>query len=47
MKQERRALRVRVHDLDGSWQDEGLLLRFRLAPGAYATEVLAELGEIR
>jgi tRNA pseudouridine13 synthase len=47
MKQERRALRVRVHELDWSWQDEGLLLRFRLAPGAYATEVLAELGDVR
>jgi tRNA pseudouridine13 synthase len=47
MKQERRALRVRVQDLAWDWQDDGLLLRFRLGPGAYATEVLAELGEIR
>jgi tRNA pseudouridine13 synthase len=47
MKQERRALRVRVHDLEWEWRDEGLLLRFRLGPGAYATEVLAELGEVR
>jgi tRNA pseudouridine13 synthase len=47
MKQERRALRVRVHELAWDWQDEGLRLRFRLVPGAYATEVLAELGEVR
>jgi len=47
MKQERRALRVRVQDLAWEWQPDGLLLRFRLGPGAYATEVLAELGEVR
>ena len=47
LKQERRALRVRVQDLAWDWQPGGLLLRFRLGPGAYATEVLAELGEVR
>jgi tRNA pseudouridine13 synthase len=47
MKQERRALRVRVQDLSWDWESEGLRLRFRLGPGAYATEVLAELGEVR
>jgi len=47
MKQERRALRVRVQELAWEWQPEGLLLRFRLGPGAYATEVLAELGDVR
>jgi tRNA pseudouridine13 synthase len=47
MKQERRALRVRVQDLSWDWKEEGLELRFRLGPGAYATEVLAELGDIK
>jgi len=46
MKQERRALRVRVFDLSWEWRDDGLQLRFRLAPGAYATELLAELGDL-
>jgi len=47
LKQERRALRVRVQELSWQWRpDGGLLLRFRLGPGAYATELLAELGEI-
>jgi len=48
LKQERRSLRVRVNDLDWQWPaDDVLELRFRLAPGSYATEVLAELGEVR
>lgn len=47
LKQERRALRVRVDDLAFEWEDDALILRFRLGPGAYATEVLAELGDIR
>jgi tRNA pseudouridine13 synthase len=47
MKQERRALRVRVNDLEWSWlAEDALQLSFRLAPGSYATEVLAELGEV-
>jgi tRNA pseudouridine13 synthase len=47
MKQERRSLRVRVNDLAWHWQgDDALQLSFRLAPGSYATEVLAELGEV-
>ena len=47
MKQERRALRVRVRDLDWQWEGEGVLrLRFSLPPGAYATELLAELGAV-
>jgi tRNA pseudouridine13 synthase len=45
LRQERRALRVRVDDLESEWLDAGLRLRFRLGSGAYATEVLAELGE--
>jgi tRNA pseudouridine13 synthase len=48
LRQERRSLRVRVHDLQWQWQAEDVLqLGFRLAPGSYATEVLAELGEVR
>ena len=47
MKQERRALRVRVHDLQWQWPaaDE-LELRFALAPGAYTTGLLDELGAV-
>lgn len=48
LKQERRALRVRVAALEWSWPADGeLLLRFELPPGAYATGLLAELGEVR
>jgi tRNA pseudouridine13 synthase len=47
MKQERRSLRVRVGELEWQWlADDALRLSFRLAPGSYATEVLAELGEV-
>ena len=47
LKQERRSLRVRVNDLEWQWLgDDALELGFRLAPGAYATEVLAELGDV-
>jgi tRNA pseudouridine13 synthase len=47
MKQERRALRVRLADLAWSRPDEDRLeLRFALPPGAYATGVLTELGEV-
>ncbi len=47
LRQERRALRVRVQEL--SWRreaDGALLLEFSLMPGAYATELLAELGQV-
>ncbi|MDY0021253.1 tRNA pseudouridine(13) synthase TruD [Arenimonas caeni] len=48
LKQERRALRVRVGDLAWDWPAPGeLALRFELPPGAYATGLLAELGEAR
>jgi tRNA pseudouridine13 synthase len=48
LKQERRALRVPVRELEWSWlQPDMLQLSFVLPPGAYATEVLAELGDIR
>jgi tRNA pseudouridine13 synthase len=47
MKQERRALRVRVRDLAWDWLDPATLrLQFALAPGSYATEMLAELGDV-
>lgn len=48
LRQERRALRVRVADL--AWGRPGggsLDLSFSLPPGAYATGLLAELGEVR
>ncbi|GAB3388898.1 tRNA pseudouridine(13) synthase TruD [Lysobacter fragariae] len=47
LEQERRALRLRPQDLAWSWLDDtSLQLRFALPPGAYATVVLMELGEI-
>lgn len=47
MKQERRALRIQVQDLDWQWKAaDQLQCRFSLPPGAYATELLAELGEL-
>ena len=47
LKQERRALRLRPADLHWQWQTDGALeLAFTLPPGAYATVVLRELGEI-
>ena len=46
LKQERRALRVRVGELAWEWLEPGVLrLAFALPAGAYATEVLAELGD--
>ena len=47
LKQERRSLRIQVRDLDWNWlQNDQLQCRFSLPPGAYATELLAELGEL-
>jgi tRNA pseudouridine13 synthase len=47
LKQERRALRVRVGTLQWRWLgDDALELDFQLPPGAYATELLAELGDL-
>jgi tRNA pseudouridine13 synthase len=47
LKQERRALRVRVADVAREWlAPDALQLVFALPPGAYATEVLAELGDV-
>jgi len=48
MKQERRALRIQVLDLSWAWLEKDCLqCRFSLPPGAYATELLAELGELQ
>lgn len=48
LAQERRATRVRPAGLEWVWPGEDLLvLRFSLPPGAYATAVLAELGDVR
>jgi tRNA pseudouridine13 synthase len=48
LKQERRALRVRVDGLAWTWPEPRCLrLEFGLPPGAYATGLLAELGEVR
>ncbi|MFC2046598.1 tRNA pseudouridine(13) synthase TruD [Chloroflexota bacterium] len=42
---ERRALRFQVHDPD-LWYDEGVMLRFWLPRGCYATTVLAEIMKV-
>lgn len=48
MKQERRALRIQVQDLSWQWlADDQLQCVFSLPPGAYATELLAELGDLQ
>lgn len=47
LKQERRALRVRVDGLAWCWPEPGQLeLAFGLAPGAYATGLLEALGDV-
>ncbi|WP_242108334.1 tRNA pseudouridine(13) synthase TruD [Luteimonas aquatica] len=47
LRQERRATRLRPQELSWQWREDGdLQLAFALSPGAYATTVLAELGEI-
>ena len=47
MQQERRALRLRVAELDWAWADATTLrLAFVLPPGAYATALLHELGDV-
>jgi tRNA pseudouridine13 synthase len=48
MKQERRALRVRLEGLGWEWpQPRQLRLAFALPAGAYATGLLTELGDVR
>ena len=47
LKQERRALRLRPQDLQWEWPAADVLrLSFALPPGAYATTVLAEIGDV-
>ncbi|MFW5453254.1 tRNA pseudouridine(13) synthase TruD [Thioalkalivibrio sulfidiphilus] len=47
LKQERRALRMRVNGLSHQWlDDETLVLAFELPPGGYATMVLAEIAAV-
>jgi tRNA pseudouridine13 synthase len=48
LEQERRPTRLRPSGLEYHWADDGaLVLLFALPPGAYATTVLAELGEAK
>lgn len=48
LKQERRALRVRVDELTWQWPEPDCLqLGFGLPPGAYATGLLEALGNVR
>ncbi|MDG2516549.1 tRNA pseudouridine(13) synthase TruD [Lysobacter soli] len=48
LKQERRALRLKPSELTWSWREDDVLeIAFALPPGAYATVVLAELGDVR
>jgi tRNA pseudouridine13 synthase len=48
LRQERRALRVRVADLAWRWTGPDVLaLAFGLPAGSYATAVLAQLGDVR
>jgi tRNA pseudouridine13 synthase len=44
LKQERKALRLGVKDLEYSLEDNALRLSFSLPAGAYATTVLSEIG---
>ncbi|HEY5602002.1 MAG TPA: tRNA pseudouridine(13) synthase TruD [Gammaproteobacteria bacterium] len=43
LKQERRALRVKVVDLNWEWRGKDVVLDFQLPAGSYATAVLREL----
>lgn len=48
LKQERRALRLLVGELNHQWlDDDSLEVSFSLPPGSYATSVLQELGQFR
>lgn len=48
LRQERRALRTRVADIDSEWLDSDTLrLGFTLGPGSYATTVLDCLGDMK
>ncbi|KAA3638006.1 MAG: tRNA pseudouridine(13) synthase TruD [Proteobacteria bacterium] len=47
VKQDRRAIRIYPNELQHQWQDDALLLSFKLQPGAYATSVLREIIQIQ
>ena len=47
LKQERRALRVPVRELQWHWESDALVLAFELPAGSYATAVLEALGAVR
>ncbi|MGI8561815.1 MAG: tRNA pseudouridine(13) synthase TruD [Luteimonas sp.] len=47
MRQERRATRLHPREMYWTWQDGGMLISFLLPPGAYATALLAEMGDLR
>lgn len=47
LRQERRSLVLIPHDLCWRWDEADLVLEFRLGTGAFATTVLAELGEFQ
>jgi tRNA pseudouridine13 synthase len=46
MRQERRSLRLRVHELASVAEADAVLLTFRLARGSFATAVLRELVDV-
>ena len=43
LKQERRALRIKLGDMRWEWQGDDVVLQFKLPTGSYATAVLREL----
>jgi len=47
MRQERRSLRIAVHELRCEVEAQAVRIHFRLARGCFATAVLAELIETR
>ena len=46
LRQDRRALVARPRNLAVTWTSDGATLRFALAPGSYATQLLCELGRL-
>ena len=46
MEQERRSLRLAVKELDWSREPEGIVIRFRLTRGSFATTVIREIFEV-
>jgi tRNA(Glu) U13 pseudouridine synthase TruD len=46
MEQERRSLRLSIRSLEWSREPEGVVLRFRLSRGSFATTVLREIFDV-